>query len=64
MRQSAIVDDTGKENFEDKILKEGENCNILDLETLARTCMKIQSSKTLVAICTIEVGNPSLSIHL
>ena len=28
------TEQTGEENFEDKILKGGENCNILDPETL------------------------------
>ena len=40
-RLSAIIDNTGKENFEDKILKEGENCNIPDLEPQVFICMPI-----------------------
>ena len=63
-RLSAIIDDTGKENFEDKILKEGENCNIPDQGTLARTHMQIQLSKTLDVICNILVGNPNLGMYL
>ena len=59
MSLSAIIDDTGNENFEDKIPKEEENCNIPDLETLVRTCMQIQLTKTLDAICYVLVENPN-----
>ena len=60
---------TSKGILRTKFIKEGENCDIpdlktlADLETLARTCMKLQSSKTLDGICPVKVGNPSLHVR-
>ena len=51
---------TSKGILRTKFLKEGENCDIPDVETLARTCMKLQSNETLDGICSVRVGNPSL----
>ena len=48
-------------NFAEKILKEGENFNISDLETLVLTCMQMHLAKTLDAICNTLVENPNLA---